>query len=146
VGKTFRNGPPVSNKHSVVSPTFNQTRKGSRDSSVDVATGYGFDSRQRQSIFLLFTASIPTLGSILPPIHWKPEVLSPGVKRQEREAHRSTLSRDEVFHFHSPSVPVVRYLIKHRGNFTLYKHNPTYSFSQRCNFTFIFRMSTLRVA
>jgi hypothetical protein len=48
-----------------------------------------FDSWQRQEIFLFSTTSIPALGPTQPPIQWVPGALSPGVKRQGREADHS---------------------------------------------------------
>jgi hypothetical protein len=41
----------------------------------------GFNTRQRQRIFPLNSASRPALGPTQPPIKWVPVVLSPGVKR-----------------------------------------------------------------
>jgi hypothetical protein len=47
---------------------------GSRDSSFGITTGYGldgqgFDSRQKQEIFLYSAASRPVLGPTQPPIY-----------------------------------------------------------------------------
>jgi hypothetical protein len=56
----------------------------------------GFDSRQGQKIVLLLTAYKPALGPIQPPIHWVPGALSPGVKRQGREADHSPPFSAEV--------------------------------------------------
>jgi hypothetical protein len=55
----------------------------------------GFDSRQCK-IFLFFTASRPTLGPTKLPIPWVPGTLSPGVRRQGREADHSLPSCTEV--------------------------------------------------
>jgi hypothetical protein len=44
----------------------------------------GFDPRQRQRIFLLASASRPTLGPTQPPVQWVPGALSPGVKVRPR--------------------------------------------------------------
>jgi hypothetical protein len=55
----------------------------------------GFDSRQCK-IFLISTASTPTLGPTQPPIQWVPEALSLGVKRQVREADHSPQFSTEV--------------------------------------------------
>jgi hypothetical protein len=50
--------------------------------SVWLQTGRpGFDPRQRQRIFPLFSVSRPALGPTQPPVQWVPGVLSPGVKR-----------------------------------------------------------------
>jgi hypothetical protein len=56
----------------------------------------GFDSRQWQEIFLYATASRRALGPTQPPIQWAPGALSPGVKRQVREADHSFPSSAEV--------------------------------------------------
>jgi hypothetical protein len=88
-----------------------------------VATGCmigvrGFDSRR---------ASRPTLGPTHPPIHWVPEAILPGVKRQGREADHSPLSSAEVNntwrHTCTPQyVFMAWYLVKHRDNFTFTFH------------------------
>jgi len=56
----------------------------SRDSSVGVATDYGwlgFESRRELGIFLFITASRSALGRpTQPPIQWVPGALSLGVK------------------------------------------------------------------
>jgi hypothetical protein len=57
--------------------------------------GNGFDSRQ-DKIFLFSTASRPALGPTQPPIQWAQRVISPGVKRQRREADHSPLTSAEV--------------------------------------------------
>jgi hypothetical protein len=49
----------------------------------------GFDSRQRQEIFLYSTASKLILGPIQPPIYWGPFPLFPGVKWPGSEADHS---------------------------------------------------------
>jgi hypothetical protein len=46
--------------------------------------------------FLFSTSSRPTLGSTQPPVRWVLEVLSPGVKRQGREADHSPPASAEV--------------------------------------------------
>jgi hypothetical protein len=46
--------------------------------------------------FLFSTASRPALGPTQPPIQWVPGVLSPGVKRQGREADHSPQTSAEV--------------------------------------------------
>jgi hypothetical protein len=56
----------------------------------------GFVSRQGLEIFLLATASRPALGPTQPPIKWIPGILSPGLKRQRREADHSPPSSAEV--------------------------------------------------
>jgi hypothetical protein len=40
----------------------------------------GFDSRQGEESFLLYTASGPALDPFQPPIQWVPGTISPGVK------------------------------------------------------------------
>jgi hypothetical protein len=75
----------------------------SRDSNVSIATAYGLDDRgvrssspDRVNNFLFSTSSRPALGSNQPPIQWVPGVLSPGVKRPEREADHSPPASAEV--------------------------------------------------
>jgi hypothetical protein len=65
--------------------------RSSWDSSVGIATveEFGFDSRQGQESFFLSTASRLAPGATQPPLHWVPGALSPGVKRQGREADHS---------------------------------------------------------
>jgi hypothetical protein len=64
------------------------------------------------------------LGSTQPPIQWVPGALSPGVKRQWREADHPHPASAEVkkiwvYTFTPPYIFVVRCLInKHRDNFT----------------------------
>jgi hypothetical protein len=73
-------------------------------SVIGIATGYGLDDREgvgvpsagRVKNFLFSTSSRPTLGSTQPPIQWVPEALSPGVKRQGREADHSPLTSANV--------------------------------------------------
>jgi hypothetical protein len=60
--------------------------KRGRGSSVGIMTDYGLDDRgsiprQKQSIFLLVSASRPAPGPTQPPIQWVPGLPSPGVKR-----------------------------------------------------------------
>jgi hypothetical protein len=78
-----------------------------RDSLVRIVTGYGLDGRGSNSnkgkIFLC-TASRSALGPTQPFITWLPRLptsLSPGVKRQGREADHSPLSSAEVPHMFS---------------------------------------------
>jgi hypothetical protein len=71
--------------------------KGSRDSSVGIATGYGLDDRGvgvRVPIGERFFSS-PS-HSDRPLIQWVPGALSPGVKRQGREADHSPPTSAEV--------------------------------------------------
>jgi hypothetical protein len=76
----------------------------SRDSAVGIATGNGLDEgpRSRSSSpgvvknFLFSTSSRPALGSTQPPIQWVSGPLSPGAKRQGREADHSPPSSAEV--------------------------------------------------
>jgi hypothetical protein len=63
-----------------------------------------FDSRQ-YNIFLFSTASRPTVGPTQPSIQWVPGALSPGLKRQEREAHQSPPSSAEVRWWSYTSTP-----------------------------------------
>jgi hypothetical protein len=74
----------------------------SLDSSVGIATGYGLDDRGGRSSspgkvknFLFSTSSRPALGSIKP-IKRVPGALSPGLKRQGREADDSSPASAEV--------------------------------------------------
>jgi hypothetical protein len=73
-----------------------------RDSTVGIATGYWLDDRGRSSSpsgvknFHISISSRPALGLILPPIQRVPGALSPGVKRQGREADHSPPSSAEV--------------------------------------------------
>jgi hypothetical protein len=60
---------------------------GSRDNSVDIATGYGLDLRRPIS-----TESGPDLG----PAQWVRGELSPGVKLQRRESDHCPPSNAEV--------------------------------------------------
>jgi hypothetical protein len=46
--------------------------------------------------FLFSASSRPILGLTQPPIQWVPGALSPGVKRQEREADHSRPASAEV--------------------------------------------------
>jgi hypothetical protein len=73
----------------------------SRDSVVDVATGYVLDDRGigvpspgRVKNFLFSTYCIPDLGPTQPPIQWVPRAFSPWIKRQEREADHSPTSAE----------------------------------------------------
>jgi hypothetical protein len=56
----------------------------------------GFDSRNRQDNFLFSTASRSNLGPTQAPIQWVPGALTPGIKRQGREADHSPLFSTEV--------------------------------------------------
>jgi hypothetical protein len=67
----------------------------SRDSDGLCAGRPGFGSQQWK-IFLISTASRPTLGPTQPPIQWIPENLSLGIKRQGCEADHSPPSSAEV--------------------------------------------------
>jgi hypothetical protein len=76
-----------------------------RDSVVGIATGYGLDDRRGRSSspgmvknFLFSTSSRPALGSTQPPIQLVPGALSPGVKRQGREADHSLPATAEVYY------------------------------------------------
>jgi hypothetical protein len=69
----------------------------------------------------------PALGFTQPPIQWVPGALSPGVKRQGREADHSPPTSAEVkkmWIYTSPHTPSWRgaLLLRHRDNFTLPCH------------------------
>jgi hypothetical protein len=78
----------------IKSETFLPQR--SRDSVVGIATGYGLEVRVPVGSRIFPTSSRPALGPIQPPIQWVPRALSPGVKRQGREAHHSYQTSAEV--------------------------------------------------
>jgi hypothetical protein len=68
--------------------------KRSRDSVVGIATGYGLEDRGvgvrvpvRSTIF--FSPGRPDRSGAQPLIQWVPGAVSPGLKRQEREADHS---------------------------------------------------------
>jgi hypothetical protein len=68
--------------------------KGSRDSAVGIATGYGLDEQGVWSSsggknFHFSISSRPALGPTQPPIQWVPGALSSGVKGPGREADHS---------------------------------------------------------
>jgi hypothetical protein len=68
----------------------------SRDSAVGIATGYGLDDWEvGVRIFLFSKSSKPALG-FTQPIQWVSGALSPGVKRQRREADHSPPSSAEL--------------------------------------------------
>jgi hypothetical protein len=75
-------------------------------------------------IFLLSKASKPALWYTKPPIQWVIGTLSPGVKRQKREADRSPLASAEVKNGGAilpfQHVFMAWYLIKHKDNSTLF--------------------------
>jgi len=84
----------------------------------------GFVSRRGLDIFLFSTLSRQALGPTQPPIKRNPGVLSPWVKRQEREADYSHPSSVEVKNSWSyTSTPqyvfIAWCLVKHRDNFTI---------------------------
>jgi hypothetical protein len=75
----------------------------SRDSAIGIATGYGLNDEgyrssnpSRVKNFLFSTSSRLTLGPTQPPIQWVLGALSPGVKRQGREADHSPPASAEV--------------------------------------------------
>jgi hypothetical protein len=75
----------------------------SQGSAVGIAIGYGLDDRGvgvrvpvRSKNFLFSKSSRPALGSTKSPIQWVPRSLSPGVKRQGREADHSPPASAEV--------------------------------------------------
>jgi hypothetical protein len=67
---------------------------------VGIATGYGGDGRVsvpgRGTIFLSTIMCGPALGSVQPPIEWVRGGVSPGLKRQGREADHSPPCSAEV--------------------------------------------------
>jgi hypothetical protein len=71
------------------------------DSAVGIATGYGLDDqgvgvRVPVGLRIFSTSSRPAMRPTQPPIQWIPAALSPGVKRQGREADDSPPTSDEV--------------------------------------------------
>jgi hypothetical protein len=72
-----------------------------RDSVVGIATGYGLGEwgvgvRVPVVSRIFFTSSRPALGPTQTPIEWVSGALSPGVKRQGREADHSHPTSAEV--------------------------------------------------
>jgi hypothetical protein len=91
-----------------------KSKKGSRDSAVGIATGYGLDDQGvgvrvpvGSRIFSSPRRPDPALGFTQPPIQWVRRALSSGVKRPGRESD------------HSP--PTSAQLVKHRDNFICIK-------------------------
>jgi hypothetical protein len=76
------------------------------------ATGYGLDGRgsipSRDKIFLFYVTSRPAVGPTQPPIQCVPGAVSPGVKRQGREADHSSASSAEVKN--GDAIPVVPHI------------------------------------
>jgi hypothetical protein len=71
----------------------------SRESSVIIATGLsGFDSWQRQEMFLYSTASIPALEPTQPPVQLMPGVLSSRKNQPGLETDHSPPSSDEIIY------------------------------------------------
>jgi hypothetical protein len=69
------------------------TQVGSRNSAVDIVTGYGLDDREvgvRVKNFLFSTSSRPALGPTLTPIKWVSGALSLRVKQPERETDHTS--------------------------------------------------------
>jgi hypothetical protein len=73
----------------------------------------GFDSRQRQELFLYSTESKPALGPTEPPIQWVPGTISPEVKRPGREADHSPPSSTQVKN--GEAIPALPYTSSWRG-------------------------------
>jgi hypothetical protein len=71
-------------------------------------------SSGRVKNFFFSTSSRPALGLTQPPIQWVPGALSPGVKRQGREADHSSLTSAEV------------------KKIWIYTSTPPYAFSAQC--------------
>jgi hypothetical protein len=84
----------------------------------------GLNSQRGLRIILFSTASRPALEPTQPPIQWKPEALSLGVKRPGSEANHSPPPSAEVkewveLYLHSHNTPSWRGAqLKHRDNFT----------------------------
>jgi hypothetical protein len=78
------------------------SRNWNRDSTVGIATGYGLDDRgfgvrvHVGSRIFFSTSSRLALWATQPPIQWEPGALSPGIKRQGREADHSSPAIAEV--------------------------------------------------
>jgi hypothetical protein len=91
--------------------------KRSRDSSVDIVTGYELDCRSpipsRGKICIFSTVSRPALGPTQPPIQWVSEAF-PGVKRHGAELIKH---RDNFIHIyiHIFYFPVSKYQIQWRS-------------------------------
>jgi hypothetical protein len=127
--------------------TITRIQEKSRDSSVDIALGYGLDdlgSRFRFPVwagkFLITTACRTALGPTQPRIQWVPGALSLGVKRAKREADHSLPSSSEVkecveLYLHSPNTPSWRCAqLKAQGQIYLYKSG-----------TFLDRLKIIRI-
>jgi hypothetical protein len=66
-----------------------------RGSTVGIGTGYGLNDPSVKN-FHFSISSRPALGSTQPPIQWVPGALSPGARRQGREADQSPPTSAEV--------------------------------------------------
>jgi hypothetical protein len=88
--------------------------------------------------YLVFSiVSRPSLEPNQPPIQWVPRILSPGVKRLERETDCLLLSTAEVkngeIYLHYPITlhgTVFNYIIKYRDNFTFTIYTRLYTRTQ----------------
>jgi hypothetical protein len=120
-------------KHGLTFPHFWPYLSESRDSSVDIALGYGPDDRGSRvrlpagaGNFSLHHCVQNDSGPNQPHIQWVIGALSLGVKRLGHEADHSPPSSAEVNEWvelclHSPSTPSWRGAqLKHRDNFTFY--------------------------
>jgi hypothetical protein len=97
----------------------------SRDSIVGLATGYGLEDRGvgdgvpvGSRIFSSPRRPKPALGSTQPPTQCAPGALSPGVKRQGREADHSPPASVEVKKIWIYTSTPTYTSVKHRDNFT----------------------------
>jgi hypothetical protein len=100
------------------------------DSAVGIVSGKARRPKDRSfspgqvKNFLFSTSVIPAPGFTQPPIQWVPGALSPGIKRQGREAKHSSPTTVEVkkiwIYTSSPHTPSWRsaLLVKHSDNFT----------------------------
>jgi hypothetical protein len=93
-------------------------RHRSRNSVVDISTGYGLDGRGvgvrvlgSVKNYPFSRSSRPTLGSTQPPIQWVPRALSTGVKRPGRESDHSPLTSGTTLPF-LPSSQTFRSEVK----------------------------------
>jgi hypothetical protein len=72
----------------------------------------GFDSQQGQESLLFSTAFRLALGPIQLPVQCVPGAVTPGVKRQGREADHSCLSSADVRNTSTPSHVITALLAK----------------------------------
>jgi hypothetical protein len=114
---------------------------------VGIEPSYGLDDRGsisgRGKAFLFSITSRKSLRPTKPPIQWAQGVLSPGVKRQEREAEHSPPSNAEIKNGGAiPPLPRMSsrhsaWLIKHKERFTLYLYIPALNSRNICRILII---------